>query len=159
MRSGGKGDAIPLIEFFNAPLFKAGFFTILLSFELAVITPLSIAIIPVETRTRYISIVAKKYSYTPARIIVNKGDTVVISFSSRDVTHGFLLEGYSIELIAREGVTFRKDSRHYAKDNLRSDWNRVSTVKFVAHKTGKFNFKKGMRYKIWWWALNAKWFG
>jgi hypothetical protein len=27
MRRGGKGDAIPLIAFHNAPLFKAGFFT------------------------------------------------------------------------------------------------------------------------------------
>jgi MFS family permease len=26
MRRGGKGDAIPLIDFHNAPLFKAGFF-------------------------------------------------------------------------------------------------------------------------------------
>jgi hypothetical protein len=28
MRRGGKGDAIPLIAFHNAPLFKAGFFTL-----------------------------------------------------------------------------------------------------------------------------------
>jgi hypothetical protein len=28
MRRGGKGDAIPLIAFHNAPLLEAGFFTI-----------------------------------------------------------------------------------------------------------------------------------
>ena len=28
MRRGGKGDAIPLIAFHNAPLFRAGFFTL-----------------------------------------------------------------------------------------------------------------------------------
>jgi hypothetical protein len=72
---------------------------------------------------------------------VNKGDIIILRFSSSDVTHGFQLDGYPIELIARKGVTFQKDIWKAEKGHLKTDWNRVSTVKFVAHRSGKFIFR------------------
>jgi ferredoxin len=120
---------------------KKAIFLILFSFELAVIIPLAIAMMPHATRTRYISINARKYGYSPARIIVNKGDTIVLNFSTLDVTHGFSLDGYPIELMARKGMMFQKyapmdDAMHHM-----NAWNRVSTVKFVARQGGKFVFR------------------
>ncbi len=120
---------------------KKVIFFILFSFELAVIIPLAIAFIPVETRTRYISVDAKKYGYFPSRIVVNKGDTIVLRLNSLDVHHGFLLDGYPIELIVRKGLMFQKHSLHHDADKLMTGWDSVSKVKFVANKTGKFTFR------------------
>ena len=114
---------------------------IFLSFELAVIIPLAIALMPIEPHTRYISINARKYGYTPSRIVVNKGDTIVLSLSSLDVTHGFLLDGYPIELMTRKGVMFQRNTWQQDSGNHRNDWNRVSTVKFVTRTSGKFTFR------------------
>jgi polyferredoxin len=72
---------------------------------------------------------------------VNKGDIIILRFSSSDVTHGFQLDGYPIELIARKGVTFQKDIWKAEKGHLKTDWDRISTVKFVAHRSGKFIFR------------------
>jgi ferredoxin len=114
---------------------------ILISFELAVIIPLAIGLMPVQTRTRYISIDAKKYSYTPSRIVVNKGDTIILKLSSLDMSHGFLLDGYPIELILRNGVMFQKNALHDSANKLMTNWDRVSKTKFVANRTGKFIFR------------------
>jgi polyferredoxin/plastocyanin len=116
-------------------------FLILFSFELAVLIPLGIALIPKAAATRHISVDAKRFGYNPARIIVNKGDTIKLGFSTSDVTHGFHLDGYPIELIARKGLTFQRDPWQREKDHLNKDWNRVSTVKFVARRSGKFIFR------------------
>jgi hypothetical protein len=120
---------------------KKVIFLILFSFELAVIIPLAIAFIPVETHTRYISMDAKKYGYFPSRIVVNRGDTIVLRLSSLDVPHGFLLDGYPIELIARKGMMFQKNTLNHDADKLMTGWDTVSSVKFVANKTGKFTFR------------------
>jgi len=58
--------------------------------------------LPIETRTHYISLVARKYSYFPSRIVVNKGDTIVLKTDSIDVPHRFFLDGYPIELIIKK---------------------------------------------------------
>ncbi len=75
---------------------------------MAVIIPLSFQFIPVKTRTHSISLEAKKYGYSPSRILVNKGDTIILKPTSADVTHGFLLDGYPVEYFTRRGVTFLK---------------------------------------------------
>lgn len=64
---------------------------------------------------------AKKFSYTPNFIKVNKGDTVKIRLISEDVTHGFFLDGYGIETSAHPGQD--------------------GSIKFVADKTGRFTFR------------------
>ncbi|MGB5749161.1 MAG: hypothetical protein WBM69_19425 [Desulfobacterales bacterium] len=120
---------------------KKAIFLILISFELAVLIPLGIAQGPKTAATRHISIDARRFGYTPGRIIVNKGDIIILRFSTLDVTHGFHLDGYPIELIARKGVTFRRNTWEEGKGHLKMDWNRVSTVKFMASRPGKFIFR------------------
>ncbi len=68
-----------------------------------------------------IEIRAKKFSYTPNIIEVNKGDVVRIRLISEDVTHGFYLDGYSVQTSAYPGQD--------------------GSVKFVANKTGRFSFR------------------
>ena len=128
---------------------KKIFIILLLSFELAVIIPLAIAIIPREKTIRYISINAQKFKYSPSKIIVKKGDTIVLSFSSLDVTHGFYLDGYPIELMARKGTTFRKTyldktlghAPAHESNHFYENWIQTSSVKFTASKSGKFVFR------------------
>ena len=120
---------------------KKAIFLILLSFELAVLIPLGIAQIPKTATTRHISIDARRFGYTPGRIIVNKGDILILRFSTSDVTHGFHLDGYPIKLIARKGVTFQQNTWQEEKGHLKTDWNRVATVKFTASRSGKFIFR------------------
>ena len=64
---------------------------------------------------------AKKFSYSPNIITVNKGDVVTITLVSEDVSHGFYLDGYEIEMSVRPGET--------------------ASLTFTADKTGKFSFR------------------
>ena len=112
-----------------------------LSFVLAVIIPVLFHVFPNETQQHTISLEAKKYGYTPARIIVNKGDTVVFKPASLDATHGFLLDGYPIEFIIRKGGTYLKYTWEDDDGNLQADWDKVSEVEFVADKAGKFVYR------------------
>lgn len=120
---------------------KKLYILLLIIFELAVIIPLAFHFIPVTPRTRYISLEAKKYGYSPAQIIVNKGDTIILTPRSADVTHGFLLDGYPVELILKQGVAFQKYSwrDETGKENI--DWDRITETKFVAGKSGKFTYR------------------
>ena len=70
---------------------------------------------------RLLEIRAKKFSYTPNIIKINKGDVVKIRLISEDVHHGFYLDGYGVRTSAYPG----------------QDGN----VKFVADKTGRFSFR------------------
>ena len=112
-----------------------------IGFVAAVIIPLSIFLFPAEVRKHTISLEAKKYGYSPARIIVNKGDTVVLKPASLDATHGFLLDGYPIEFIIRKGGTYLKYAWEDDDGKLQADWDKVSEVEFVADKAGKFTFR------------------
>lgn len=70
---------------------------------------------------RLIEIKAKKFSYTPNIVKVDRGDEVTIRLISEDVTHGFYLDGHGIEMHAHPGED--------------------GSVTFVAKKTGRFNFR------------------
>lgn len=70
---------------------------------------------------RLLEIRAKKFSYTPNIIKVNKGDVVKIRLISEDVHHGFYLDGYGVRTSAHPG----------------QDGN----LKFVADRTGRFSFR------------------
>ena len=83
-------------------------FLIAMTFLPAVFIPLAVQLLPAETKTHTISLKAKKYGYSPSRIIVNQGDTVILKPASLDATHGFLLDGYPVEFIMRKGATFLK---------------------------------------------------
>ena len=120
---------------------KKAFFLILFSLELALLIPLGISQLPKTATTRHIAIDAHRFAYTPSRLVVNKGDTVILQFSTSDVTHGLQLDGYPIELIARKGTTFRKHDWMEDKDHLHRNWSRVASVKFRAQRSGKFIFR------------------
>ncbi len=114
---------------------------IILTLLVAVVVPLSFQFFPHKTRTHTLSLEAKKYGYSPSRIIVNKGDKIVLEPTSLDATHGFLLDGYPIEFIMRKGATFLKYTWQDEDGNLQADWDRVSEVEFVVEKAGKFTFR------------------
>jgi heme/copper-type cytochrome/quinol oxidase subunit 2 len=64
---------------------------------------------------------AKKWDFTPSTITVNEGDTVKLTITSTDVTHGFSLSEFNI--------------------NERLEPNQPVDVEFVADKAGTFTFR------------------
>ncbi|MDH4009962.1 MAG: hypothetical protein OEU55_04550, partial [Desulfobacterales bacterium] len=78
---------------------KKAWILIILTLVVTVVVPLSFQLFPSGTRTHTLSLEAKKYGYSPSRIIVNKGDKIVLKPTSLDATHGFLLDGHPIEFI------------------------------------------------------------
>lgn len=68
-----------------------------------------------------INVEAYQYSYSPNPIVVKKGDTVEISATSRDVTHGFYIKEYGINAVVRKGEK--------------------TEIKFVADKAGAFDIQ------------------
>lgn len=115
---------------------------ILLSLALAVTGPLVVRFLPLESRTHVISLEAKKYGYSPSRIVVNKGDTIVLKPTSLDVTHGFLLDGYPLEfVIKQQGTAYLKYTWEDDDGKLHADWDKVSQIEFMADKSGKFTFR------------------
>ena len=120
---------------------KNAWYLIILSLVLVVAIPLSIQFLPTKAESHTITLEAKKYGYSPSRLVVNEGDTIIIKPTSLDATHGFLLDGYPLEFIMRKGATFLKYTWEDDDGGLQSDWDRVSEVEFVAAKAGKFTFR------------------
>ncbi len=50
-----------------------------------------------EPGEKVFNIKARQFAYEPSVIRVNKGDRVVLRLTSKDVTHGFYLDGYGID--------------------------------------------------------------
>jgi plastocyanin len=121
---------------------KKAYLIIFLTLALAVAVPLAIRLIPRESGTHHISLKAKKFGYSPSRIVVNKGDTIVFKPSSMDVTHGFLLDGYPVEFIIKpKGLAYLKYTWEDDEGKLQTDWDKVSEIELVADKPGKFTFR------------------
>lgn len=121
---------------------KSAILVFSLTLAVAVTIPVLLRFVPYETRTHHISLQAKKYGYSPSRIVVNRGDTVVLGPTSLDVTHGFLLDGYPVEfIIKQQGLNFLKYNWKDDEGNLQTDWDKVSEIEFVADKSGKFTFR------------------
>lgn len=74
-----------------------------------------------ETEPRVITILAKRFVYTPSRITVQKGELITIRLESLDVTHGLYMDGYGIDIKARPGL--------------------IGKATFVADKPGRFTFR------------------
>ena len=87
-------------------------------------------------RDRTFHVVAKKYAFEPATIRVNRGDRVTIYLTSADVTHGFYLDGYDLDVSISpdEKPLLRHPSRHDA-------FTEVPMIQFVANKEGKFRYR------------------
>ncbi len=71
---------------------------------------------------RKIEVVAKKYSFEPARIELKAGEPVEITFRSLDTKHGFALKDLNLEK-----VVFSKEE--------------PATVSFTPEKPGTYPFK------------------
>lgn len=76
---------------------------------------------PAFADERLFEIKAKKFSYTPNIIKVNKLDLVRIRLISEDVTHGLFIDGYGLNASAHPGQD--------------------GSLTFVADKTGRFSFR------------------
>ena len=70
---------------------------------------------------REVKVATFQFGFTPNVIRANLGDTVLIHLTSRDVSHGFYLDGYGIEERVAAGQT---------KD-----------VRFVADRAGTYRFR------------------
>lgn len=108
----------------------------------AVAVPVLLHWLPRTGKTRVIQLEARKYGYRPARIVVNLGDTIIFKPTSKDVTHGFFLDGYHLEfLIKQEGIAYLKYSWEDDDGRLHTDWDKVGSIKLVADRAGKFVFR------------------
>jgi polyferredoxin len=96
-----------------------------------------------QTSSRHvIEMTAGRYGYFPERIIVNQGDTIVLKTTSKDVTHGFSLDGYPVDLIIKQqGITFQKFYWTEDDGSIQFDWDKVTEVEFIAEHSGKFVYR------------------
>ncbi len=109
---------------------------------LAIAGPIALNLWTVQPRTHIINLEAKKYGYSPSRIKVNQGDTIIFKPNSLDVTHGFLLDGYDLEFtIKQEGIAFLKYSWEDDDGSIKIDWDKVSEIELLADRAGKFTFR------------------
>ncbi|MCB2190657.1 MAG: 4Fe-4S binding protein [Deltaproteobacteria bacterium] len=115
---------------------------IITALVVALAAPLALRLVPRSAQTRVITFTAQRYGYTPARITVNKGDKVVLKPTSKDVTHGFLLDGYDVDAILKQqGVTYLKYVWTDDQGKAHADWDKVKQIEFTADKAGKFTYR------------------
>lgn len=90
-----------------------------------------------EPQERNFTIQSRKYSYTPERIVVNRGDRVIIKLSSEDVTHGFYLEDHDID------AKIRAEYPHFwlRHPSQGEEYEQVTEISFIAQKSGKFRYR------------------
>lgn len=95
-----------------------------------------------KPQTRVVKLEAQRYGYSPGRIFANKGDTIIIKPNSKDVTHGFYLDGYPVEFTIKQGgVAFQKYEWTDDKGQVHSDWDKVRQIEFTTDQAGKFVFR------------------
>src|SRR5579871_910536 len=93
-----------------------------------------------KPQRRDFNIVAHRYAYDPAEIRVNQGDDVHIRFSSKDVMHGFYLEGYDLDAMAspgKSGILLRHPSQG-------AEFQPAEEITFTAGQRGKFRYRCSM---------------
>jgi heme/copper-type cytochrome/quinol oxidase subunit 2 len=91
----------------------------------------------VPSQERNITITAHKYAYDPPTLQVNRGDRVHIRLVSKDVTHGFYLEGYDLDAKVRpDNPTF-----WMRRPSEQKEYKEVEEISFVANRPGKFRYR------------------
>lgn len=60
---------------------------------------------PPRPAERILRLNASQFSFAPAEVQVNRGDTVVIQLTSTDVVHGLYVDGYGVSVEADPGKT------------------------------------------------------
>jgi heme/copper-type cytochrome/quinol oxidase subunit 2 len=93
-----------------------------------------------KPQRRDFNIVARKYAYDPSVIKVNQGDEVHVKFSSKDVMHGFYLEGYDIDALAEPG----KAQIKFRHPSMTGSFVPADEIVFTADKRGKFRYRCSM---------------
>lgn len=58
-----------------------------------------------DTMPRVVEIQAKKFSFTPDRVTIRKGETVTLRLISTDRTHGFFQRGLNVDADIQAGKT------------------------------------------------------
>jgi heme/copper-type cytochrome/quinol oxidase subunit 2 len=91
----------------------------------------------IKPKDVYFHIVAQRFFYTPNTIVVNQGDRVHLYLSSKDVTHGFYLEGYDTDAIIRPGIT----EIQVQHPLISSKYFPAKSIVFTASKSGKFRYR------------------
>jgi cytochrome c oxidase subunit 2 len=62
---------------------------------------------PTGTKERVIKVQAKKFVYTPNRIVLKQGESVVLEFSALDFMHGFKIPDWNIRADLMPGQVTR----------------------------------------------------
>jgi cytochrome c oxidase subunit 2 len=91
---------------------------VLLGIAIVMLIPVDATVAPTQQE---IDLHASQFAFTPGRIEVNRGDTVVITLHADDVTHGFYLDAYGLETRVVPGVS--------------------QQITFTAANAGKFKFR------------------
>lgn len=93
---------------------------------LATLLILAAALVPIPAgalvpQARTIEVSARQFTFEPAILSVQHGDTVTLRLASLDATHGFFVDGYNIDIHVEPG--------------------RSAEITFVADKAGKFKIR------------------
>ena len=88
-----------------------------------------------------LTVYARRYAFEPAVIKVNRGDDVSINLITRDVTHGFFLEGYDIDAKVKPHDSSEYSTLYLRHPSKHEDYRIVDRIEFKASKTGKFRFR------------------
>jgi polyferredoxin/plastocyanin len=92
---------------------------------------------PTTGVVREITIMARQYGYEPNRIVVDAGDTVRLRLVSKDVVHGFYLDGHDLEAEIRPGALPFRVRRPSREEGFRE----VEQVEFTAARPGKYHYR------------------
>ncbi|MBI2916764.1 MAG: cupredoxin domain-containing protein [Chloroflexi bacterium] len=79
---------------------------------------------PTSGTVREFDVTTRQFGYTPETIVVDRGDKVVLSLESADVSHGFYLDVYGVNAEVSPG--------------------RPTTLEFTADRAGKFRYRCSM---------------
>ena len=90
-----------------------------------------------QGQRRDVHIRAQQYTYTPHRIVVDQGDEIHLRLASKDVVHGFYLEGHDIEAVIYPG-RLKFNLRHPSIDERYSPTEEIT---FIAARPGKFRYR------------------
>lgn len=91
---------------------------VLIGIAIVILIPIDGTVAPTQQE---IDLHASQFAFTPGRIELNQGDTVVITLQADDVTHGFYLDGYGLETRVVPGIS--------------------QQIMFTAENAGKFKFR------------------
>lgn len=86
---------------------------------------------------REITVYARQYAYDPPVIKVNRGDTLRLRFVSRDVVHGFYLEGHDVDVTIFPMKT-KVELRHPSRPD---EVELVEEVVVKVETEGKYRFR------------------